>query len=37
MQFAAQQGREVCFYDPNGCRTCFCDASGNILYCRKMC
>jgi hypothetical protein len=37
MRFAAEAGREVCFYDPDGCRTCFCDEHGKLLYCRKMC
>lgn len=37
LEFAAAQGRDVCMYDPVGCRTCFCDENGRILYCRKMC
>ena len=36
-QVAADTGREVCFYDPVGCRTCFCDARGRLLHCEKMC
>ena len=36
-EFASTWGRHVCMYDPVGCRTCFCDADGNVLYCRKMC
>jgi hypothetical protein len=35
--FAAERGRHVCYYDPDACQTCFCDASGSTLYCRKMC
>jgi hypothetical protein len=35
--FAAARGRYVCYYDPDDCQTCFCDESGDTLYCRKMC
>ncbi len=34
---AASRGQEVCFYDPDGCRTCFCDESGRVLRCVGMC
>jgi len=34
--YATERGRDVCFYDPDECRTCFCDATGR-MYCRKMC
>ena len=27
---------EVCYYDPNGCLTCFCDAAGR-MHCKKIC
>jgi hypothetical protein len=37
LEFATAQGRHVCLYDPVGCRTCFCDANDNVLYCRNMC
>ena len=36
-EFGASRGATVCMYDPNGCRTCFCDADGSVLYCRNMC
>lgn len=37
VEFGRAQGRHVCMYDPDACQTCFCDAGGNVLYCRKMC
>jgi hypothetical protein len=27
---ARQRQADVCFYDPNGCRTCFCDDKGHM-------
>lgn len=27
---AAANGWEVCFYDPEGCRTCYCDDKGHM-------
>lgn len=34
---AIDRGLEVCFYDPVNCRTCFCDGTGRIVRCSKMC
>jgi len=27
---ADERGQDVCFYDPDGCRTCFCDDRGHM-------
>lgn len=32
----AAKGREVCFYDPDSCRTCYCDDEGH-MHCVGMC
>ena len=37
LEFAATRGGDVCMYDPIGCRTCFCDESGRVLYCKNIC
>jgi hypothetical protein len=29
-------GRDVCFYDPDHCRTCFCDENGG-MHCVGIC
>jgi hypothetical protein len=27
---------DVCYYDPDGCRTCYCDDAGH-MHCVGMC
>ena len=33
---AMERGMEVCYYDPDGCRTCYCDDAGR-MHCVGMC
>lgn|GEM_PF-3757221 len=33
---AAERAMDVCYYDPNGCRTCYCDDRGH-MHCVGMC
>jgi hypothetical protein len=33
--FAEDRGMDVCFYDGDGCRTCFC--VGERMTCIRMC
>lgn len=34
---AEAQGVHVCAYDPNSCRTCYCDGGGQMLRCVAEC
>jgi hypothetical protein len=34
--FATQHGLDVCYYDPDHCRTCYCDEKGG-MRCVGMC
>jgi hypothetical protein len=33
---AAERGMDVCYYDPDHCRTCYCDDAGH-MHCVGMC
>lgn len=37
LTLAIARGLDVCHYDEQNCRTCFCDGSGKVIRCANQC